>query len=97
MSAALNSKIDKRLSSASVESHGSELTPRDESGVPVTQILCEFKSMCGSNVGEYAASVAGLSFPSLDDAVCSESKARAVTGAISWMPSDDIFRSCPSR
>ena len=44
----------------------SELTPRDESGVPVTQILCEFKSMCGSNVGEYAASVAGLSFPSLD-------------------------------
>ena len=83
MSAALNSKIDTRSSSASVDSHGSELTPRDESGVPMTQILCEVKSMCGSNAGESVASVVGLSLPSLDGAVCSGSKARAVIGAIS--------------
>ena len=60
MSAALNSKIDKRSSSASVDSHGSELTPQDESGVPLTQILCEFKSMCGPNAGESVTSVVGL-------------------------------------
>ena len=83
MSAALNSKIDKRSSSVFADSHGSELTPRDESGVPVTRILCEFKSMCGSNTVESAASVAGLSFPSSDGVICSGSKAGVVTGAIS--------------
>ena len=83
MSAALNSKIDKRSSSASAGSHGSELMTGDEFGVPVAQILCEVKSMCGSNAGESVASVVGLNLQSLDGAVCSGSKARAVTGAIS--------------
>ena len=60
MSATLNLKIDKRSSSASMDSHGSELTSGDESGVPVPRILCEFKSMCGSNAGESVASMVGL-------------------------------------
>ena len=81
----------------SAGSHGSELIIKDESGVPVTQISCEVKSMCGSNAGESVASVVGLSFPSLDGAVCSGSRARVVTGAISWMRYDDRFRSCSSR
>ena len=68
----------------------------DESEVPVTQISCEVKSMCGSNIGKSVASVVGLSLPSLDGAVSTGSKARAVTGAISWMRSDDRFRSCSS-
>ncbi|EMS60682.1 DNA excision repair protein ERCC-8 [Triticum urartu] len=96
MSAALNSKIDKRSSSASASSHDSELTAGNESGVPVARVTCEIKSMCGSNVGESVASVAGLSFLSLDGAACSGSKARAVMGAVSWKQSDDRFRSCPS-
>ena len=79
MSAALNSKIDKRSSSATADSHGSELILGEESGVPVTQILCEVKSMCGSNAGESVASVVGLSLQSLDAAVCSGSKAGVVT------------------
>ena len=96
ISAVLNSKIDKRSSSVSADSHGSELIAEDESGVPATQISCEVKSMCGSNAGEFVASVVGLSLRSLDGAVCSRSKAIAVTGAISWMWSDDRFRSCSS-
>ena len=83
MSAALNSKIDKRSSSASAGSHGSELIIGDESGVQVTHISCEVRSMCGSNAGESVASVVGLSFPSLDGAVCSGYKARAVMGVVS--------------
>ena len=59
MSAVLNSKIDERSSSASAGSHGLELITIDESGIPVTQILCEVKSMCGSNAGESVASVVG--------------------------------------
>ena len=94
MSAALNSNIDKRSSSAPAGSHGSELMTGNESGVPVAQVSCEIKSSCGSNAGESVASVAGLSFPSLDGAVCSGSKARAVTGAVSWMQSDERFRPC---
>ena len=66
-----------------MDSHGSELTPRDESGVLVAQILCEVKSMCGSNAREFVASVVGLNLQSLDGTVCSGSKAKAVTGAIS--------------
>ena len=97
MSAALNSKIDKRSSSASADSHGSELIPGEESGVPVTRVLHEVKSMCGSNAEESVASVVGLNLQSLDAAVCSGSKAGVVTGAISWMRSDDRFRSCSSR
>ena len=38
--------------------------------------------MCGSNAVESVASVVGLILPSLDGAVCSGSKARAVTGAV---------------
>ena len=96
MSAALNSKIDNRSSSAFADTHGSELMAGDESGVPVTRISCEVKSICGSNTGESVASVVGLSLPSLDGAIYSESKARVVTGAVSWMRSDDRFRSCSS-
>ena len=83
MSAVLNSKIDKQSGSSSAGPHGSELTGEDESGVPMTQILCEVKSMCGSNAGGSVASVVGLGLQSLDGAVCPGSKARAVTGAIS--------------
>ena len=83
MVAVLNSKLDKRSSLASAGSHGSELMAGGESGVPMAQISCEVKSMCGSNAGESVASVVGLSLRSLDGAVCSGSKARAVAGAIS--------------
>ena len=83
MSAALKSKIDNRSSSASADTHGLELVAGNESGVPVTQISHEAKSVCGSNAAESVASVAGLSFPSSDGAVRSGSKAGAVTGAIS--------------
>ena len=83
MSAPLNSKIDKRSSSVSADSHGSELIPREESGVPVTRVLCGIKSLCGSSAGESVASEVGLSLQSLDAAVCSGSKAGVVTGAIS--------------
>ena len=69
----------------------------NESEVPETQISPEVRSMCGSNDVESAASVAGLSFPSSDGTICSGSKARAVTGAISWVRSDDRFKSCSSQ
>ena len=73
MSAALNLKIDKRSSSASAGSYRLELMTGDESGVPVTQMSHEFRSMCGSDAAGSVASVAGLSFPSLDGAVWSGS------------------------
>ena len=66
-----------------MDAHGSEPVDGNESDVSVTQTSLEVKSVCGSNAAESAASVAGLSFPSSDGAVCSGSKARAVTGAIS--------------
>ena len=97
MSAALNSKIDKRSSSVSADSHGLELKPGEDSGVPVTRVLREVKPMCGSDVRESVASVVGLNLQSLDAAVCSASMAGVVIGAISWMRSDDRFRSCSSR
>ena len=78
MSAALNPKIDKRSSSVSADSHGSKLITRDESGIPVTRILCEVKSMCGSNAGESVASMVGSSLRSLDATMCSGSKARGL-------------------
>ena len=96
MSATLNSKIDKRSSSVSAGVHSPKLIAGDESGVPLTQILRGVKSVCGSNAADSVASVAGLSLRSFDCAVCSGSKARAVTGAISWMRSDDRFKSCSS-
>ena len=92
MSAALNSKIDNRSSSVSGGVRGSELIAGAESGIPLTLILPGVESVCGSNAMESVASVTGLSFPSSDGAICSGSKARVVTGAISWMRPDDRFR-----
>ena len=85
MSAALNSVIEY------ADTRGSELIVGNESVVPVTHTSPEVRSVCGSNVVESAASVAGLNFSSLDGAICSGSRARAVTGAISWVWSDDRF------
>ena len=62
MSAALNSKIDKRSCSVSADSRGSELIPGEESGVPVTKTSCDFRSMFGSNAVESVASAVGLSW-----------------------------------
>ena len=83
MSVKLNSTIDDRSSSTFMDAQGSEPVAGDEFMVPVTQMLLEVRSVCGSNAAESTASMAGLSFPSSDDAVCSGSKARAVTDAIS--------------
>ena len=55
----------------------------DEFEVLVTQAPLEVGSVCSSNAAESVASVAGLSFPSLDDATGSELRVRAATGAIS--------------
>ena len=74
MSAALNSKIDNRSSSVSAGVQGPELITGDESGVPLTQIFPGAESVCGSNTADYVAS---------DGAICSGSKAVAVTGTIS--------------
>ena len=65
------------------DARGSEPMAGDESTVPVTHIPLEVGSVCGPNAAEYAASVAGLSFPSSDGAIYSGSRARAVIGAIS--------------
>ena len=54
-----------------VDARGSEPKAGDESEVPVTQAPLEVGSVCGSNAAESVASVAGLSFPSLDGAICS--------------------------
>ena len=96
MCAELNSTIDGRSSSVYEDAQGLELVARGESMVPLTQMSLEVRSVCGSNAAESTASVAGLSFPSSDGVICSRSKARAVTGAISWVWSDDIFKSCSS-
>ena len=66
-----------------MDAHGSKPVAKNESEAPVTQIPLEVGSVCGSDAAGTAASVAGLSFPSLDGAICYGSKARAVTGAIS--------------
>ena len=83
MSAELNSTIDVRSSSTYADAHGLEPVAGNESEVPVTQIPLEVGSVCGSDAARTVASVAGLSFPSLDGAICSGSKARAATGTIS--------------
>ena len=62
---------------------GSESVAGDESEIPVTQIPLEVGSVCGSNTTESAASMAGLSFPSSDGAICSGCRARTVAGSIS--------------
>ena len=66
MSAELNSKIDARSSSSCTDAHALEPIAGNMSEVPVTQISFEAGSVCGSNTVESAASVAGLSFPSLE-------------------------------
>ena len=96
LSAALNLKIDSRSSSVSAGSQGSELGTGDKSGVPLMQVSYEVESACGSNTAELIAPVMGLSLPSSDDLICSRSKARVVTGAISWMRPDDRFKPCLS-
>ena len=96
MSEVLNSAIDDRSCSTCADAHNSELITGNESVAPVTQKLLEVKSMCGSNTVESVASIVGLILPSLDGAVCSGSKVRAVMGVVSWMRSDDRFMSCPS-
>ena len=96
MSAVLNSAIDDRSCSTCADVHSSELIIGNESIAPVPQMLLEVKFVCGSDTVEYAASVAGLSFLSLDGATYSGSKARAVSGAISWVWPDDRSKSCSS-
>ena len=83
MSAVLNSTIDVRSSSTYADARGSEPVVQIPPEVPVVQIPPEVGSVSGSNAAECAATVAGLSFPSSDGAICSGSRARAVTGAIS--------------
>ena len=82
MSAALNSAIDDRSCSTYADAHASELITGNESEVLETQISPGVKSVRGSNTAESVAFVVGLSFPSSDGAICSGSKAGAVTGAI---------------
>ena len=79
-----------------MDAHGSEPVAGNESEASLTQIPLEVGSVCGSDAAGIAACVAGYSFPSSDGAICSESNARAVTGAISWVWSDDRFKSCLS-
>ena len=96
-SAALNLKIDNRSSLVSADSQGSELGAGEESEVPLMQMPYAVESASGSNAAESVALVMGLSCPSLDDVICSGSKARVVTGAISWVWPDDRFKPCSSR
>ena len=95
-SATLNLKIDNRSSSVSAGPQGSELDTGEESGVPLMQVSYEVESACGSTAAELVAHMMGLSFPSSDDLICSRSKARVVTGAVSWMRPDDRFKPCSS-
>ena len=60
----------------SVGVHGPELIARDESEVPLTQILQGAESLFGSNAVDSIA---------LDGTICSGSKAVAATRTISWM------------
>ena len=81
-------------------------TPKENNGDdikdPVEDKLPEKQSMRrhqrrGSKAAESAASAAGLRFLSSEGAFCSGSRARAVTGAIPWVWSNDRFKSCSSR
>ena len=60
------------------DARGSEPIAGDKSEVPVTRTPLEVGSVCGSNATESAASVAGLSFPSADGAICSRSRSRVM-------------------
>ena len=48
----------------------------NESGVPLTQVLQDVKSVCGSNAVDFMAT---------EGMICFGSKAVAATGIISWM------------
>ena len=63
-SAALNLNINKRSSSVSASSQGSELDIGGESGVPLMQVSYEVGSARGSNAADSVAPVMGLSLPS---------------------------------
>ena len=67
---ALNSKIDNRSSSVSAGIPGPELIDGDESGVPLTQMLQDVESVCGSNAADFVAS---------EGTICFGSKAGAAT------------------
>ena len=75
--------IDAQSDSIGIDASGSEPMAGDESEGPMTQSSLEAKSVFSSIADECAASVAGVSFPSSDDAVCSGSRAGVVIGAIS--------------
>ena len=96
MSEELNSKIGAQSDSMGADAHGSEPMAGDETKVSMIQSLLEVRSVFGSSAAEFAVSVARLSLPSSGGAICSGSRARAVTSAISCMLSDDRFRSCSS-
>ena len=83
MSAELNSKTGAQSGSMGADARGPESMAGDKSEVPETQAQLDVGSVCGSSAAEYAPSMAGLSFPSSGDAVCSGSRARAVTSVIS--------------
>ena len=76
MSAALNSKIDNRSSSVSAGAPDLERVAENESGVPLTQVLQDVESMCGSNAVDLMAS---------KGTICFGSEGVAATGSISWV------------
>ena len=75
--------IGAQLDLIGADACGSESMAGDESEGPMTQTSLEVKSVFGSIAIECAASVAGLSFPPSDVAICCGSKAGVVTAAIS--------------
>ena len=75
--------IGAQSGSIATDARGSEPMAGDESGVPVTRILCEFKSMFGSIADEGKASMAGSIHPSMDGATGSELRVEAAACAIS--------------
>ena len=64
--------------------------------VPITATTLDPEQFTPSEATESAAFVAGLNFLSSDGATWSGSKARVVTGAISWVWPDDRSKSCSS-
>ena len=89
ISAELNSKTGAQSGLMDADASGPEPMAGNKSEVLVTPAQLDVGTVCGSSAAESAASVAGLSFPSSDEAVRSGSRARAVTGAISCVWPDD--------
>ena len=79
-SAALNLKIDNRLSSVYAGSQGSELDIGGESEVLLMQMPYKLESTCSSSAAESVSPVMGSSLPSSGDLICSGFKARAEVG-----------------